>query len=113
MRRIVSDKLKCRITEPAKADLMGIWQEIARDNRQAADGVLQHIDKQFDILVRSPNIGRIRPEFTPLIPVFPCFKAGWRSRFMIFYRVNGNAVQIIRVIEAHREIFPELFDETM
>ena len=98
-----------RITEPAKLDLRVIWREIAKDNRTAAHGVLKHLENHFEMLAKSPKIGRVREEFTEKLYVFSSKKSRWRSSYLIFYRIVDEGIEIIRVIEAHRDITPEFF----
>ena len=98
------------ITEPAQEDILGIWTEIAKNNEAAADGVVRDLVGHFETLANSPRIGRIREAFSPVLHVFPSFKAGWRSTYMIFYRITERGIEIIRVLEGHREITPELFE---
>jgi toxin ParE1/3/4 len=86
-------------------DLEAIWDYIAADNPEAAEGCLLRIDVQFHNLARNPFIGRERDDLA----------AGLRSfavgNYVIFYqplaRVKG--VEIVRVIEGHRDITPEMF----
>ncbi len=99
-----------KVTGPAEEDLFGIWGEIAKDNIQAADGVLDHIYGQFETLAHSPKIGRIRGEFSASLHVFPCFKGAWRKSYMIFYRIQTQKIEIIRVIESHQDITPDFFE---
>lgn len=101
---------KYRVTAPAEEDLFGIWAEIAKDNIQAADGVWDHIYGQFGTLAHSPKIGRIREEFSASLHVFPCFKSAWRRSYMIFYRIQRQRIEIIRVIESHQDITPDFFE---
>ena len=92
------------ITEPAKLDLRMIWRTIAKDNRTAANDVLKHLEIYFETLARSPKIGRIREEFTEKLYVFSGRKSKWRSSYLIFYRIVNEGIQIIRIIEAHRDV---------
>jgi plasmid stabilization system protein ParE len=75
-------------------DLEVIWDYIAADNPEAAERCLRQIDAQFDKLARSPFIGRER-NTPPII----------RRRQLCDLRV-----EIVRVIEGHRDITSEMFE---
>jgi len=88
-------------------DLEVIWNYIAADNPDAAERCLRQIDAQFRTLSESPFIGRERKDLG----------AGLRSfavgNYVIFYQPlggNDGGVEIVRVIEGHRNITPEMFE---
>lgn len=87
-------------------DLERIWDYIAADNPDAAERCLRQIDARFQLLAQSPFIGRERKDLA----------AGLRSsvvrNYVLFYRplASGNGVEIVRVIEGHRNITPEMFE---
>lgn len=87
-------------------DLEEIWDYIAADNPDAAERCLRQIDARFQLLAQNPFIGRERKDLA----------AGLRSsvvgNYVLFYRplASGNGVEIVRVIEGHRNITPEMFE---
>ena len=87
-------------------DLEVIWDYIAADNLEAAERCLRHIDTQFHKLAQHPFMGRERKDLA----------AGLRSfavgNYMVFYQpiASGDGVEIVRVIEGHRNITPEMFE---
>lgn len=93
-----------RLSPEAVNDLELIWTYIAQDNRQAADDVIQAAYRLCVILGDHPELGRIR-QFSPAA------LAGMRSfvitdcpNYVIFYRVKGKAVEIVRVLHGARDI---------
>jgi plasmid stabilization system protein ParE len=54
----------CAFHPEAVADLDEIWEYIAEDNIDAADGVLADIYSTLTTLAASPNIGHRRPDLT-------------------------------------------------
>ncbi len=87
-------------------DLEIIWDYIAADNPEAAERCLRQIDAQFQMLAKHPFLGRERKDLA----------VGLRScavgNYVVFYQpmVSGEGVEIVRVIEGHRNISPEMFE---
>lgn len=86
-------------------DLEGIWDFIAADNPEAAERCLREIDAQFSKLAACPLMGRARKDLAPGLRSFPL------GNYIIFYLpvTRKAGVQIVRVIEGHRNITPEEF----
>jgi toxin ParE1/3/4 len=86
-------------------DLEVIWDYIANDNPEAAERCLREIASQFQNLARHPFAGRARKELFPGLRSFPV------GNYIVFYLPlpKGEGVQIVRVIEGHRDIGPEMF----
>lgn len=94
-----------RIALRVERDLEAIWDFIAPDNPEAAERTLRRIDEQFRKLALHPLLGRERSDLS----------AGLRSsvvgNYVIFYLPlpGGQGIQVVRVIEGHRDIEPEMF----
>ena len=87
------------ITSPeARADLLEIWEYIAADNPQAADGVLSAINHKAQMLPTHPEMGRAREELAAGI------KSLAAGSYLIFYRIGGSDIEIVRVLHSSREI---------
>ena len=86
-------------------DLESIWDYIAADNPEAAERCLREIDAQFSKLAAYPLMGRARKDLAPGLRSFPL------GNYIIFYLpvTKKSGVQIVRVIEGHRNITPEEF----
>jgi toxin ParE1/3/4 len=83
----------------AEQDLIEIWIYLAREASTAvADGQLRDIDRTRERLEEWPHSGRMRDELLP----------GLRSVAVrpnvVFYRVRGEQVEIVRVIDGRRDI---------
>ena len=86
----------------AEHDLAAIWDYIAVDNPEAAEGCLRQIDAQFGKLSRFPLMGRVRSDLSVGLRSFPI------GNYIIFYLpiTDQSGVYIVRVIEGHRDISP-------
>ena len=87
------------LTPRAKQDLNEIWDYIANDNIEAADRVLNALEKAMIKLARSPGIGHWRAELTDkrhrLFLVYS---------YLIVYRHETKPLQVIRVLHAARDV---------
>ena len=87
------------LTLRAEQDIGDIWDYIAGDNIDAADRVLDAIDKALHRLAKNPGIGHFREDL-----------ADRRHRFwlvysyLIVYRFEPVPVQVIRVLHAARDV---------
>ena len=104
--------LQINRTLAAKNDLVEIWRYIASDNENAATSVLKYIDHCCQNLGNLPQSGHQRDDLAPRLRCLPVGKSGWRSQYLVFYRKADNSVEIIRILEGHRNITPELFQKT-
>lgn len=98
------------ISPEAENDLDNIWLHIANEDPQAADKVIDYIDKSFHTIATSPNVGRIREDLWPDAQCHNTGKGVWRSHFLIFYRIGKDSIEIARVVEGHRNITPDMFN---
>jgi toxin ParE1/3/4 len=82
----------------AQADLESILESLQRTNSAAAQRYAAVFQARAEALGRFPEMGRLRPEFAP----------GLRSTlvwpYVIFYRVEGDVVQIIRILHGKRDL---------
>jgi toxin ParE1/3/4 len=94
-----------RHTAQARADLLGIWLHIAKDNPTAADQVFDRLEARTKLLRDWPLSGIGRPDIAPEA------KSLTEPPFLILYRIIPGAVQIVRVLHGAREINNRLFRE--
>ena len=86
-------------TALAARDLNEIWDYLATDNIQAADRVLDALEKALRCLAKNPGKGHWRDDL-----------ADRRHRFLlvysylIVYRPETKPMQVIRVLHASRDI---------
>ena len=93
----------------ADEDIIGIWIHIANDDPLAADGVLDYLDQQFELIADNPKMGRVREELWPHAYCFNVGRAGWRSQYLVFYHITEEGIEVARVLEGHRDITPDWF----
>jgi toxin ParE1/3/4 len=84
-------------TERAEGDLADILDYLDRHSPPAAERLADSIDRRFAQLGLLPEIGRAREELAP----------GLRSividRYVLFYRVTPNAVEVLRILDGARD----------
>jgi toxin ParE1/3/4 len=89
-----------RVTRPpiVESDLLEIWLYIAEDNPTAADKLLDSIDDACQLLAKSPNAGRARPELGPEV------RSHAVGRYVIYYRKSREGIELIRVLSGYRDL---------
>lgn len=97
-------------SKEAIADLDQLWLFIAEQDPKAADGVIDYLQDRLLELARMPTIGRVRPDLWPDAYCFSVGKGSWRSGFLVFYRIANEGIEIVRILEGHRDISPEVFE---
>ncbi len=85
-------------TDRADEDLIALWTSIAADNPNAADRVLDAIERRWQQLAQHPLSGMARDDIA----------AGVRhlvvGQYLTLYRVNDQVIEIIRVLHGRRKI---------
>jgi toxin ParE1/3/4 len=93
---------RVRFLPEARADLHQIWDYIAEDDVEAATRLVDLVEEKCTLLVRLPDIGRVRDELAPGLRSFPV------GKYVIFYRCAKGGIEIVRVLSGWRDI-PALF----
>jgi toxin ParE1/3/4 len=88
-------------TPQAHLDLVEIGVYIAEDNLEAALRLLDAMQAKFQLLARSPELGRKREELAPGLRSFPA-----AHNYLVFYKPIDNGIEIIRVLHGSRDIEP-------
>ena len=88
-----------RYTESAENDLLEAWLFIAQDKLQAADRLLDTIDREARYLLAHPHMGRERPELGNGLRSWPT-----RTPYILFYFVDGEGVVVARVLHHARDL---------
>jgi toxin ParE1/3/4 len=87
----------------AKQDIYKIWHDTSLQNPVAADKFIDKLDLRVLSLIELPDRGVPRDDL----------KKGLRmlveGRFLIFYRVQGTKVEIIRVVHGAMDL-PKIFN---
>ncbi len=90
-----------RRTARAEDDPVEIWLNIALDNRQAADTLLDRIDHVCGRLASFPELGPARPDLAPGLRYMVA------GRYLILYRIIPEGVEVVRVASGARHL-PDL-----
>jgi toxin ParE1/3/4 len=90
-------------TSLAQHDLDGILSYISEHRPATAVEVVRQIREKCELLAVHPGIGQRRREIAHNCRSFP-FK-----RWVLFYRVTGDRVEILRVVDGSRDL-ESLFD---
>lgn len=90
--------LKVRRSAQADADIDEVWFQIADDNVAAADRWLHQLLGVEDRLADFPALGPARPEFGENLRSWPF------GAYLIFYRVEPGAIDIVRVLHGARDL---------
>jgi plasmid stabilization system protein ParE len=88
----------------AKTDLLEAWSYIADQSVDAADHVLDVIDKEAQTLALQPLMGRARPDLHPDIRYGPT-----SSSYNLYYTVSSLGVTVVRVLHQARDVNSRLF----
>ena len=90
---------RVQITSPALDDLADLWSFHARESEPRAQAWVDAILKTIALLEVTSLIGHERQE---------SYLKGLRSlthkRYIIFYRVSREEIQVIRIIHGHRDL---------
>jgi toxin ParE1/3/4 len=87
-----------RRTRRSEDDLLDIWAYIAQDNPDAADRLLDDIERTEALLAENPRLGPARSDIAPEFRYFPI------GNYLILYRVIVSGIEIVRVIHGGRRL---------
>jgi toxin ParE1/3/4 len=90
----------------ARLDLKSHWRYIARDNRPAADRLLEAAEETFKLISETPDIGSQR-SFRKLVGIRSRAVTGFKN-YLVFYQTRGETIIIVRVLHGMRDL-PRLF----
>jgi toxin ParE1/3/4 len=85
-------------------DLPGIYAHIARDNPAAAERVLDAVAKTFDDLAAQPEMGVLYSTRNPQMKALRMLPVSGFHNFLVFYRIEGDAVRILYVVHGARHL---------
>jgi toxin ParE1/3/4 len=96
---------RCERTELADQDLFEVSLYIA-ENRgtAAAERFIDTMNEKFQLLAKSPQLGRRREELAPRLRSLPV------GKYVIFYRPISDGILIVRVLHGARDII-SIFEE--
>lgn len=87
-----------RLTEQAREDILDIWEYIARDNVQAADGLVDRFTDTYQKLADLPGMGVRQDQYRPGLRCFPV------GKYIIFYTVADDHIEVYRVLHGARRL---------
>lgn len=87
------------LTVRAGQDLDDIWEYIAADNIEAADRVLDRMEKAFYQLANNPASGHYREELAD-----KSYRFRLVYSYLIVYRWETRPLQILRILNAARDV---------
>ncbi len=89
----------------AESDLANIWRNGAeRWGVGQADRYVDSLFALFDLLAEFPEMARARTEFSPPVRIHPS------GAHLLIYRLEGQGVEIIRILHAHQNLTAYLSD---
>jgi len=93
-------KRRVDLLRSAEEDLSEIYEYIAAENLKAADAILARVEKDLDLLVRQPKLGRV-PSDEELV------RMGYRyliiAEYLVFYTLEEQTVLVHRIIHGARD----------
>ena len=87
-----------RYTQPARADLLGIHDFIAKDSPRAAARIVAQIRKRCSNLAKFPFSAEAHPEYGPETR-FCTFE-----NYVIAYRPIVTGIEVLRVVHGARDL---------
>lgn len=90
--------------QSAQTDLLEAWSFIAEESFEAADHVLDVIEKEALTLALQPLMGRARPELRKEVRCWPA-SAGYN----LYYVASDSGITVIRVVNHARDINSRFF----
>ncbi|WP_430453842.1 type II toxin-antitoxin system RelE/ParE family toxin [Rhodopirellula europaea] len=87
------------LSDEAEIDIAGIGEYVAGRNIAAAIKMLDRIEETCQTLAENPGLGEFREGFG--VPGCRSFTV---SRYVIFFRPNGNGVDIARILDGSRDL---------
>jgi toxin ParE1/3/4 len=86
------------LTDQAERDLQQIWDIVAERSLLYADRLIAQFASKAQMLADMPGIGRRREDLLPFLRSYP------HGRYVIFYRLVDDGIEIIRVLHGARNI---------
>ena len=90
--------------QSAQTDLLEAWLYIAEESQQAADRMLDTIDKETNTLLLQPLMGRARPELADHVRSWPT-----STPYILFYLTDDEGITVLRVLHHARDVRQVVF----
>ena len=89
-------------------DLPAIYAFIARNDRAAAERVLDAVDTTLALLASQPECGVLFPSRNSSLRGVRMLPVTGFSNYLVFYRITGDAVRVLYIVHGARHL-PRLF----
>ena len=86
-------------TRSAQTDILETWSFISEQSFEAADHVMDVIEKEAQTLALQPLMGRARPELSAGIRCWPT-----STSYNLYYLSSEGGITVIRVFHHARDI---------
>ena len=96
---------RVQLARSAQTDLLEAWLFIAEENPDAADHVLDAIEREADVLATQPLMGRARPELAQGVRSWPT-----STRYILYYKVAKDRIAVLRILHHARDVQQAAFD---
>ncbi|NET61539.1 MAG: type II toxin-antitoxin system RelE/ParE family toxin [Symploca sp. SIO2E6] len=87
-----------KLSQQAAQDIEDIWNYLAQENPQVADHILDQLRERFFLLIKFPELGRVRSDLAPAVRGFPV------GNYIIFYLSLEQGIEIVRVLHGSRDL---------
>lgn len=87
------------ITEPARDDMLGIWNYIAQDSFQVADRVIDELEADMEKIAAMPGLGHRRSDSPD-----PRYRFWTVYSYLIVYHPDSDPLEIVRVVHGQRDV---------
>jgi len=97
--------MKAILLRRAEADIEAITAFMANESSGLAVQFIDAYSTTIDLLVRRPGIGHVHVETRAKgLREIRCVGIEQFSNYLLFYRVHGDVIQIVRVVHGARDI---------
>lgn len=97
-------KLRLRRTSQARGDIVRLYRYIGADNPDAAERVLEAIERSLRAIAATPGMGRQWESNDPRFEALRVYPVNPYRNYLIFYRVVGRDVHIFRIVHGSQEL---------
>lgn len=87
-----------RYADSAENDLLEAWLHVAADSPEAADRIVETIDREARLLLDHPAMGRKRPELADGLRSWPT-----STRYILFYFAEEAGITVARILHHARD----------
>ena len=103
-------KFKLHYSKEALRDLDEVW-EFYRDEYQNVDAAVKIIDKITNDIDQLEDFPELGPMLSSIADVRSIYRFLVSDQYLSFYRINGETIEIDRVLYGRRDYLSILLDE--